>query len=446
MFYTSQKTRVRSIRLLLVKGALFLSFAFWVGCPAYAQFLKLGPFDIDASAGVDAIYSSNVDGVRPADAKDRMEDYYLVGRFGVVADAELGKHIRLNSKVTLEEERHFIRKDLDDRTRSDPLGLLALATDMDFGRYALALFYNHESTYEKKEGQFVEGPRTKRTYRRTDSYGARLSWRRGRWDWVASINGDRDRYVEDEFKDGDQDSLTMDFNISWQVTKRIATFYGYDRRRKKLLNQPGSFDGWDEKHRVGTSVLLLKRPSLTYAFAMEKQSAQGEDFGWQPTHTFSVADSLDLTKTLKLSGDATYSIKEDRGVNDIAFTYGATLDHEIARTARQSLRATREPADTFGSTVDTDSTMVGYSFTKNDLFIYNLVLTLRAEYRHDKPLSDEDGESETIWSYIGDLKWTRKVSRKVDRIVNYNYRRENSNRFDEDLEEHRVTVSYNYTF
>ena len=415
-------------------------------CAVHAQFLRLGPFDIDATAGLDAIYSSNVDNVRPSEAEERMNDYFLVGRLSLNAKADLGKHIRLSSGFTLTQEKHFLRPDLDDRTRSDPFGKANISTDVEFGRYTLNLFYNHDSTYEQKEGQFVEGSRSKRTYRRTDDYGGRLSWRRGRLSWQAGIKAASDRYIEDEYQDGDQDTLDMDFNASWQLTKRIATFYGYTRSRKELINQPDSFEGWDESQRIGTTVLLLRRPNTTYSFAMVKQSSQGDDAGWEPAHTFSVSDALDLTKTLKLSGYATYNIKETEAVNDIGFTYGATLDHQLAQTARQRLQALREPADTFGSTVDTDSTTVGYTFTKQDLFIYNLTLTLGVQYKHSKPMGEDAGDPENTWQYTGDLSWTRKVSRKMDRVVNYKYKRERSNIQDEDLQEHRVTLSYKYTF
>jgi len=442
LFYSNLSLFCRCRRLVSVCALLL----FFRGLGAEAQFLKLGPFDIDSTATLDAIYSSNVDNVRPSEATERMEDYYLVGRLSLNADAELGKHIRINSAFTLSQEKHFLRPDLDDRSRSDPFGQIDISTDMDFGRYVVTVFYKHESTFEQREAQFVEERRSKRTFRRSDDYGARLTWRRGRVDWQAGIRGARDRYVEDEFKDGDQDTAKIDFSISWQVTKRITTFYAYDRNRKKLINEPEEYDGWDDSHRVGTAILLLKRPNTTYSLAMVKQTSQGEEIGWEPAHTFSVSDALDLTKTLKLTGYATYTIKETQAADDIGFTYGANLDHQIARTAQQNLRATREPADTFGSSVDTDTTTVGYTFSKQDLFIYNLALTLGAQFKYSKPMGVDAGDPEKTWTYIGDLTWTRKVSRKMERAISYRYRRESSDVEDEDLQEHRVTVSYIYSF
>jgi hypothetical protein len=56
------------------------------------------------------------------------------------------------------------------------------------------------------------------------------------------------------------------------------------------------------------------------------------------------------------------------------------------------------------------------------------------------------GDPEKTWTYTGDLTWTRKVSRKMERAISYRYRRESSDVEDEDLQEHRVTVSYIYSF
>lgn len=413
---------------------------------ASAQFLRLGPFDIDIVAGADAIYSSNVEQVRPSETDKDLEDYYVVGRLTLNANADLGKHIKVGSGFTLEEEKHFVRTDLDDRARSDPFANANLTTDIEFGRYILALSYRHDSTYEYKQGQFIEGPRKQRTYRRTDDYGGRLTWQRGRLRWFASAFAGRDRYIEDEYKDGDEDRQEMDFGVAWQTTKRIRSTYSYRRSRKKLVNQPDSFDGWDHNQSIGMTFRLLDNPLLTYGLAMEEESSQGEEIGWEPSHTFDVSETLDITKTMKLTGNANYNIKETRGANDVKLTYGADLAHEISRTARQSLRASREPADTFGSTIDTDSTIYGYTFSKQDLFIYNLVLTLGVEYRDDKPLGDGAGERERSWDYVGSLVWTRRVSRKMQRLVGYNYNLQKSDLVDEDMTEHRVTVSYVYTF
>lgn len=417
-----------------------------------AQFMRVGPFDVDITAQIDAIYSSNIDRVRPSEADEEMSDYYLKGILSFDADADLTRHIKMAAGFSLEQEKHFRRSDLDDRKRSDPFGKVDISTDLEFGHYTLDLFYLHESTYEYKQGQFIEGPRKKRTYRRSDDAGARLNWQRGRLRWFASAEESRDRYVEDEYKDGDENQTTLDAGITWDVTKRVRAFASHNRTRKQLLNQPDSYDGWDDKTSIGLTMLLIKEPQFTYSLAMEKSKSQGEDIGWQPAHTFNLMDEFDITKTLKLTVDAAYDIKKERGPNEIGFTYGATLAHDIARTARQTFRASREPADTFGSTADTDSTKFDYSFTKQDLFIYGLSLNLGVQYSIDKPMGSDEGaeavdrETERTWTYRGALSWQRKVSRKLDRTVTYEYQREKSNLENEAMQEHRVTLSYVYRF
>lgn len=407
--------------------------------------MRLGPFDVDVTATLDALYSSNVDQVRPSEADKEMSDYWLAGRLSFDARADLTKNLRASAGFSLEQEKHFRRSDLDDRKRSDPFGRVGFSTDLEFGRYTLDLFYMHESTYEYKQGQFIEGPRKKRTYRRTDDAGARLNWQRGRLRWYARAEESRDRYVEDEYKDGDENQTDFDAGLTWDITRRLRGFATYQRSRKKLLNVADSYDGWDNSLEVGLSALLLKEPSFTYSLSMVRESSQGEEIGWQPSHTFNMYDTFDLSKTLKLALDAAYNIKKERGPNEIAFTYGATLSHELARTAQQRLRATREPAETFGSTKKTDSTVFDYLFTKQDLFIYGLSLNLGAQYSIDKPI-DEPGETERTWKYSGGLAWQRKVSRKMDQVIRYDYQREKSNLLDEAMQEHRVMLEYVYRF
>lgn len=422
----------------LLSGVLVLN--------VHAQFMRLGPFDIDITGQIDAIYSSNVDQVRPSEAEKEMEDYWLLGRLSFDAKADLTQHIKVNAGFSLEQEKHFKRTDLDDRKRSDPFGQVDISTDLEFGRYTLNLFYLHESTYEMKEGQFIEGARKRRTYRRSDHAGAKLNWQRGRVGWYAAAEELRDRYVEDEYKDGDKNQTDLDAGVQWDVTRRIRAFTTYHRGREQLINQKDSYDGWDEQLSIGTTFLLIKEPQFTYSFAMAKETQQGEDLGWQPTHIFTIMDTFDITKTLELQVDAQYEFKKERGPDDIGFTYGASLSHEISSTAKQSLRASREPADTFGSTVDTDSTRFDYMFTKSDLFIYGLSLDIGVTYSIEKPMERPDSETQKTWEYRGSLNWQRKVSRKMDRIISYDYQREKLNLFDEAMQEHKVTLSYVYRF
>jgi hypothetical protein len=166
---------------------------------------------------------------------------------------------------------------------------------------------------------------------------------------------------------------------------------------------------------------------------------------WELVHNFDLTYETDLTDVLRLSASANYSIEQEEEADDIGFTYRVQLDHDVSSTVSQSLSLSKEPASTFGSTQDTDSTEVAYKFNKSSLFIRELAFNAGVTYTRDEP-PGPDAVVEKNWKYEAGLTHERTVTRRISRIIRYDYTREDLNTEKEILEEHRVTWEYDYSF
>ncbi|MFH0953352.1 MAG: hypothetical protein V1873_03380 [Verrucomicrobiota bacterium] len=431
-----------------------------------AQFLRLGPLDFDAVASLEGVYTTNVDGARPSQTTKEQEDYYMVAALNLKSSSSVLRNSTLDVDTGIAVEKHAKRKDLD--TLSEPFGNARIDNTTRSGRYTLHLNAFMGKTARTQQGTYISGTFMKRDVNTVSGYGAELTWVRGKIRWQARGSYARERHQDPEFQTGDRNSKDLGFGAAWTFSKRVSLRYDYSRSRTVTINEPDSYSGWDESQNAGLEVRLLTRPLLTYALGVENQMSQGVQEGWEPTHTLAISDTRSLSKKLSLSADATYRKEQTKDVNDISFTYSVSMNHALSRTARQELRLTREPVNTFGSTIDTDSTTVDYSFQKADLFMYHLNLVLGISYARNKPLgappppvvtsaesmavetaSTEvapSGEAEETWTYSASLSYDRKVSRKLSRSLAYGYSYEESNFVDEPLEEHRVTLTYKYAF
>jgi hypothetical protein len=272
-----------------------------------------------------------------------------------------------------------------------------------------------------------------------------LTWKRERLTLWGGASYSRLWHQDTDFKSDDQDNMQYSLSANWELSKRLSLVYDYKRTKTDFVNQPESYKDWDLAESAGIKWQVLTTPQLSYQLAMQRTISQGEEIGWEPTHTFDLSEQIDLSKTLRLTLDAQYQYAQKTVENSIAFTYGVSLDNEVSRTVRQSLRASREPARTFGSTADTDTTSVHYSFQKQDLFIYSLTFNLDIDYSYNKPLGGE-GEAETTWEYTPSLAWDRAVSRKIHRLLKYQYDYNTTSAESEAITEHRITLTYTYTF
>ena len=412
----------------------------------HAQFIRIGPFDFGATAKLGGVYTTNVDDVRPSGTTKEMKDYYATAAFDLASSDTLFQNFTVDLSTGVTVERHARRKDLD--TTSDPFGRGRIDTEFQFGRYTLRLNLASDTTFAERQGTYVpSGSNSTRDVNTVTDYGAELEWKRNDLTVVGSFDGSRERHRDAQFRSGDQNTYSGSLNADWQFSKRLALSYAYKREMTELLNGPtNSFSGWNERHTVGLTFEILERPNILYTLGAEQSSVQGEKINWEPTHTLALRDGLDLTKTLRLTGDAQYKYARRLASDEIAFTCKLGLENEVSRTVHQSLSLTKEPANTFGSTAMTDVTAVDYDLTKKDLFIYNLTFSFDVGFANNKPMGAALGETESVWTYDVSLAHDRALSRKLNRKLAYTYHCEKSSLIDENLVEHRVTLDFTYTF
>jgi hypothetical protein len=418
------------------------------GSVASAQFLRIGPFEFDASVSLEGIYTSNVDEMRPDAYKDglAMEDFYTVASLDLTSDAPLGPNLSVAIDLGIEVEKHLNRDDLDTYIFKNPLGNLNLSTTARPGHYQIDLNIRQEATYEKAENVFTPSAESQRTLRHETDAGASIRWERGRLSWGADFGYSMTRYQDSEFQYGDGDTYSSGFNASWTFSKRLELSYDYTTDKEDLINQPDTYKGWNYQHQIDLRFMVLDRPKFYYALGAETARSQGEVIDWQPTHTFTLSDSIDFSKTVNLQADAEYKYAQTYAVDEIGFTCGLILDHEISRTASETLALTRAPAGTFGSTLKTDTSTVRYGFQKLDLFVYNLNFGTFLEFSRNKQKDVEEFQSEEIWRFETSFTHSRNISRKLKRSLQYRFSQERSNLLSEDLVEHRVTLNFTYTY
>jgi len=433
------------ILLLLVGGMLCCS------PEANAQFFRLGPFSMSLKGRLEAIYTTNVEQERPADSTAEMEDFYFVAGLDANGVAEMMPRTDLNLDTGISFEKHLNRPDLDNT--SAPFGRVRLGTKTELARYlTVEADVSFEHLSESKDDEFNPGRSKARDPRTEFNYGAGVKWA-PRWLTLGSSYAFlRERHEEDQFKSGDKDETTINFGLNFDPSKYFGVGYTYEWTKTDFVNEPETDDDWktDENIFLAVPITILERPKITYSFGLERKNTEGEQGKWEPKHTIDMGDDLPVFSsphlTLSVHAQYTYKREEEPESDDVSFIYGAKLEHEISRTAKQTFSAKQEPIDTFGSRNDTESTTFSYYFDKNDLFIYNLNLRLGVEWTRDKPLGADAGDIEKTWTYNANLAYNRVLSRKLTRTIEYKYSREESNIEEEPLIEHRVTLNYTYTF
>lgn len=409
---------------------------------ASAQFLRLGPFDLDARARLGLVYTTNVERERPSESTEEREDYYLETGLDLKGTAPVSHNTTLTIDTGIAIEKHFVRDDLDNS--SSPFGRLRLAGVTEMGHVKVYGEVGWERRSQSSEGTVIPGGRSSKTRNPNDLFEWTVGalWQRGAFDAKVEYGEKRERYQKEEFQDGDNNEQNLDFGAGWQIRDNLKLSYLQERTR---TDQIGQEDPPEPKWKTTETIALdwtltfIERPKLTYRLGLEKEDTDEEEGTWEPTHEFEISDEIQINPRLLLSGRATYRIEDKKEEDDVTLRYSVTLAHEINHLTKQSLRFEREPADTFGSNVDSDSTTWTYTFTRDDLFIYNLRLRLGVDYKIDEP---PVGETEKLWRYEVTLDHVQQVTPRLGRVLRYTYFREDSNLEDEILDEHKVEWFY----
>lgn len=114
---------------------------------------------------------------------------------------------------------------------------------------------------------------------------------------------------------------------------------------------------------------------------------------------------------------------------------------------QHSLTYEREPESTFGSNEDTETTTYGYDFAIRDLLISGLTFSFVAQYETSTPLGAADAVTEDTTTMDVGLNHSRQLSRRLSRVLAYQYTWENSNFHDEGaMQQHLVTYGLTYLF
>ncbi len=407
--------------------------------------LRIGPFDISPRLKLDAIYTSNVDGERESEAEREREDFYLVFGLDMVASAPISPHTILNLNSGIEIERHFVRDDLD--TSQEPFGKLKLSSVTDLKRLKIRGEIGWESTTETAEDVVFTGGRsgTTRNPSTQYDYGLEVEWNGGPFRAAGSYEFNQVRFDKEAFKDGDKDETVVNYMAGWKVRDNLSLQYDVEHSYQEQINKSDDDPRWKttENIKIDWRLTLLRRPELTYSFGFEREDTDEKSGQWEPKHELTARDKIQINSRLLFSANATYSYEENPEDEDIAFTYGAELVHDLSRSARQRFSVSREPKETFGSTTDSDSTDYTYEITKKDFLFAGLDAAAAASYEINKPVA---GPEETIFSYELRLQNSVAVSRRLNRTASYTYSWEDSNLVDEFLDEHRVIWSYVYAF
>lgn len=415
-----------------------------VALDSHAQFLRLGPFDFTAKTAVDAIYTTNVEQERPSEATAEREDYYLVWRLDLRADSQLGPRTRIAVDTGIAIEKHFVRDDLDNS--GAPFGRFGVLGDMDLDPLKLSAGSRWERTSESVDEKFVPGSLPKKGRQVGTTWdniaAAELAFRYLKLD--ASYGYVEDRYDDIDFFLEEQDETTLRYRIALQIAEYVSVSYEWERTETELINNPdGSTEEETETILINTDQLfgLLERPRITYSIGVQREYEDGETEGWELVHILSVEDEWQLSPVLNLAVFASYTYEQDPEDDDLALVYGLSLDHEISPRASQSFSVTRTPVDTLGSTEETDETDFRYDFQLSDLIIPDLVMNFSTGYTISDPT---EGETEKVLDYLFALVHTAKLSTRLTRSIKYEYSWEDSNLEQEILDEHRVTLTFEY--
>jgi hypothetical protein len=418
--------------------------------PAAAQFLRLGPFDFNGMVRTEAVYTTNVEGERPSDAKASREDYYLLVGLDLRSTAELAPETAVTLDMGGGVEKHFIRDDLDNER--SPLGRIRLSTSTESGHYTIGLFGSVERKLDSGEAIVTE-PGTKATQNNDQyQYGASVDWSWENWSAGGAYSANYQRYLEEEFKFGDQDTYMANLSLRAGLTRRIGIVGNYSGTKTVPVGNPAIPEDVSATWLVGTDFKVSERPNVTVTTGLEHEEEAEASFPdvptvdkpWDPKVIVSITDSRELTETVRMGLNLNWNWESDPETDDIALTYGADLSHDISPSARQALMLNRSQALYLGSTQDATQTTFGYSFNKIDLFVYNLSLDFNISYRINEPVQG-DQPKENVIQGTTQLQHKSALTRKLARVLRYAYHFEDSDQEEELLDEHRLTLGLEYT-
>lgn len=420
-------------------GLVVVLLALWPAVSP-AQFLRLGPFDFDANLKAGAVYSSNIDGVRPTEAQPVEDDYYIFAGFDLNSRAPVTPRTTLTLNTGMTVEKHFKREDLDNS--SEPFGQLRLSSATDIGYLELDAMASYQRASQSATDTFVAGGRSKtRSPNTTMEYKVGARWERNRASASTGYGQRSQRYEKAEFKDGDSDDTSFEWGVGYRLSDKVRTAFRQERRKQEKPRDPEDDPTWDQTDTATLDWILYDEPRLTYTLGYEREKKGGVQGDWEPTHGLSISDDWEFNPRLRASANAAYTYEKNPEDDDVQFTYSGAIEHDLTSRVTHRLSATRQPRATFGSTAETDTTTLDYSLRIDDFYLYGLNLRFGVTYLIDRPA---EGGKETTLTYTAEAKHARQISSRLRRVLSYTYTREDNSEQAELLEEHEVEWRYEY--
>lgn len=468
-------------RLALACGAAWLMLVH----PGEAQTFRLGSFDLFLTGKAEVGYDSNVDDNYPEEVDPDFQQgdfYWMPGLTLRSGSVPMRPSTTVNLLAGIAYQDYFVRNDLDTE-----LWNANLRFQTAHPRLTLGGGVGSEYTVEANQEKYYPGGASYDP-RRTDLAELLASWKYRALRLEASANYSSERHYYEKYQPDDQDETILMAGAYWSPINKLNLFYTwkntetilietdeeenetvstwnadlrlfqwgglfYTRERTVTTTQPSGDETEETKNTFGISgsmpASFIPHPKITYSLAIqyeETENTTGEvEETWEPVHTITVSDELQISKTVLLSGNATWN--NDVDADDVEFQYNLSLAQKIGARAQHVLTFTQEPEPTFGSTTDTKSTTYSYAFSVNDLIFYNLSMRIEALYEEETPLDEEDALTEGTTTLTFGLNHTRQLSRKLSRVLAYVYTWENSNFHDYGAKEkYLLTYGLAYEF
>lgn len=423
---------------------------------AFAQILRLGSFDLFMSASTEVAYDSNVDDVYPEEEEPGypMADFYWLPGLSIRSQpVGMSPHTSFDLVGEIAYQDYFERNDLDTELYSVNANFRTTLP-----RLTLSGMGGTEFSAESAQDEYRPGG-AKRDPMRTDTATAAANFNYRKFRAEASWDFTSERHANEEDRDGDKDETVLSSGVYLDLFTWGSLFYEWENTVTTLVQTDEETDETVETFGLEGAIpfSFLRRPKITYSFGFsyEDETTTTEDSDnekrWEPVHTLTVSDEFQLSRTIQLSGRATW--ENSTADDDVTFVYEAILAQELGAKARHALTFSREPRSTFGSTSDTETTTYGYSFSMDDLFIYNLSMNFGATYEENTPLGSkgalvENGEpTEKTTNLDFGLNHTRQLSRRLARVISYVFTLEDSNLpHDGPKQRHLLTYGFTYEF
>ncbi|MDR0994379.1 MAG: hypothetical protein LBN38_07450 [Verrucomicrobiota bacterium] len=417
-----------------------------ISTAVHAQSFRLGTWDVTMSAGVDLVYDSNVDEAYPDEqvAGYRKDDFLWIPRLSLsTKPMVLGPGTTLSVVGNLSYEDYFRRNDLDVELYNLTANFQSMMPRVTFGGYAM-MQYDVEN---EMDDTYYPGGRSRDPY---STYEGNLffNWNFNRLRVETYITYTRERHDNEQYKPDDQDEVDWFAGVYLDLFSWGSLYYSYERDITTFAqNDVEEKEITKEFGLTGTLPLTwIRHPQITYTFGLkseDKDDAEGAT--WEPNHVITLADELQLSRSLLFSGTATW--ENEVADDEVGFTFTFSLEHQISPRVHQSLSFEQEPESTFGSNKDTKLTAYVYQLGIRDLFIPRLNFNGSMEYKEEEPLGVENPRTEYTPLLTIQFMHDRLLSRRLSRTLSYIYTWEGSNFHEEGANErHLITYGLNYQF